>query len=42
MPGTPEIVCIFLLALFLFGPDKLPLLAEQIGKGIRNLRFPRN
>lgn len=38
MPGTPEILVIFLLVLVLFGPDKLPDLAKQIGKGLRQLR----
>lgn len=38
MPGTPELLVIFLLVLVLFGPDKLPDLAKQIGKGLRQLR----
>ncbi len=38
MPGTPELLVIFLLVLILFGPDKLPELAKQIGKGVRQLR----
>ena len=38
MPGTPELLVIFLLVLVLFGPDKLPELARQIGKGLRQLR----
>ncbi len=38
MPGTPELLVIFLLVLILFGPDKLPELAKQIAKGIRQLR----
>lgn len=38
MPGTPELLVIFLLVLVLFGPDKLPELAKQIGKGMRELR----
>lgn len=38
MPGTPEILVIFLLVLVLFGPDKLPELAKQIGKGMRQIR----
>jgi TatA/E family protein of Tat protein translocase len=42
MPGTPELLVIFLLVLVLFGPDKLPQLAKQIGKGIRELRRASN
>ncbi len=38
MPGTPELLVIFLLVLVLFGPDKLPELAKQVGKGLRQLR----
>lgn len=42
MPGTPELLVIFLLVLILFGPDKLPELAKQIGKGMRQLRNASN
>lgn len=38
MPGSPELLVIFLLVLLLFGPDKLPELAKQIGKGMRQIR----
>ncbi len=38
MPGTPEILVIFLLVLVLFGPDRLPELARQLGRGVRQLR----
>ena len=38
MPGTPEFLVIFLLVLVLFGPDKLPELAKQVGKVIRKIR----
>lgn len=38
MPGTPEIAVIFLLVLLLFGPDKLPDLARQVGRGVRKIR----
>ena len=38
MPGTPEILVIFLLVLVLFGPDKLPDLARQVGRGVRKIR----
>jgi sec-independent protein translocase protein TatB len=42
MPGSPEIAVIFLLALILFGPDKLPELARSISKGVRELRKVAN
>ena len=38
MPGTSEILVIFLLVLVLFGPDKLPDLARQIGQVVRKIR----
>lgn len=38
MPGTPELLVVALLVLVLFGPDRLPELARQIGKGLRQLR----
>lgn len=38
MPGTPEIMVIFLLVLVLFGPDKLPELAKQVGRAVRKVR----
>ena len=38
MPGTSEILVIFLLVLVLFGPDKLPELARQIGGLVRKIR----
>ena len=38
MPGTPELLVIFLLVLLLFGPDRLPDLARQLGKAVRQLR----
>ena len=38
MPGTPELLVIFLLVLVLFGPDKLPQLAKQVGKAMRQVR----
>ena len=42
MPGTPELLVIFVLVLLLFGPDKLPELAKQLGKGIRQLQRASN
>ena len=38
MPGTPELMVIFVVVLLLFGPDKLPDLARNVGKGIREVR----
>jgi len=42
MPGTPELFVIFILVLLLFGPDKLPELARQLGKGVREIRKAGN
>ena len=38
MPGTSELLVIFVLVLILFGPDKIPDLARTIGKGMREIR----
>ncbi len=38
MPGTAELGVIFVIVLLLFGPDKLPELARNIGKGVREVR----
>ncbi len=38
MPGTPELLVIFIVVLVLFGPDKIPELARNIGRGIREVR----
>jgi len=37
MPGGGEILVILILVLLLFGPDKLPELARQVGRGVRDL-----
>ena len=37
MPGGGEILVILILVLLLFGPDKLPGLARQLGRGVREL-----
>jgi sec-independent protein translocase protein TatB len=36
--GAPEMMVILLLGLFVFGPDRLPGIAEEAGKGLRQLR----
>jgi sec-independent protein translocase protein TatA len=36
--GVPEMVVIFLLALVLFGPKKLPELGRMLGKAISEFR----
>lgn len=36
--GTPEFMVILLVALLLFGGDKLPELARGLGKGIREFQ----
>lgn len=36
--GTQEIIIIFIVALLVFGPKKLPELAKTLGKGIRELK----
>jgi TatA/E family protein of Tat protein translocase len=38
MPGTPELLVILVLVLLLFGPDKLPDLARQVGRAMREVR----
>jgi len=40
--GAPEMVVIFLLALILFGPKKLPELGRTIGKAITEFRRASN
>ena len=36
--GVGEIVVLLLVALFIFGPDRLPTMAKQAGKALRDLR----
>lgn len=42
MPGGGEILVILILVLLLFGPDKLPDLARQVGRGVRELNRMKN
>lgn len=36
--GTAEILVIFVVALLVFGPDKLPELGRQVGRAVREVR----
>jgi sec-independent protein translocase protein TatB len=36
--GTQELIIIFIVALLVFGPKKLPELARTLGKGVRELK----
>lgn len=36
--GTPDIMIILILAIIIFGPDKIPTMAAQVGKTIRDFR----
>ena len=36
--GAPEVAIIVLLAVFMFGPKKIPELAKGLGEGIRNFK----
>ena len=36
--GPAELMIIFILALLVFGPKKLPEVSRQVGKGIREFR----
>ena len=38
MPGSGELLVIAVLVLLLFGPEKLPELARQLGKVMREVR----
>lgn len=36
--GTQELIIIFIVALLVFGPKKLPELARTLGRGVRELK----
>ncbi|NPA43700.1 MAG: twin-arginine translocase TatA/TatE family subunit [Chlorobi bacterium] len=36
--GTPELIVVFLVILLIFGPEKIPEIARNLGRGIRMLR----
>ena len=36
--GFPEIIMIFIIALLVFGPKKLPELGKSLGKGLREFK----
>lgn len=36
--GPAEILVIFVIALLVFGPNRLPEVGRQVGKGVRELR----
>lgn len=42
IPSGADLLVIMVLVLLLFGPDKLPELARNIGKGVRELRKVTN
>jgi sec-independent protein translocase protein TatA len=36
--GAPELIVIFVIALVVFGPGKLPEIGSALGKGVRDFR----
>jgi len=36
--GTQELILIFIVALLVFGPNRLPELARTLGRGVRELK----
>jgi len=40
--GIPEIIAIFIVALVVFGPKKLPELGKSLGKGLREFNKAKN
>lgn len=40
--GVPELIVIFVVALLVFGPKKLPEIGKSLGKGLREFQRARN
>jgi sec-independent protein translocase protein TatA len=40
--GVPELIVIFVIALIVFGPKKLPELGKSLGKGLSEFRKASN
>jgi TatA/E family protein of Tat protein translocase len=40
--GIPEVIAIFIIALIVFGPKKLPELGKSLGKGLREFNKAKN
>ena len=40
--GTPELIIVFVIALLIFGPEQIPHIARNLGKGIRMIRDGMN
>ena len=40
--GVPELIVIFVIALLVFGPKKLPELGKSLGKGLREFKRATN
>jgi sec-independent protein translocase protein TatA len=40
--GIPEVIAIFIVALVVFGPKKLPELGKSLGKGLREFNKAKN
>jgi TatA/E family protein of Tat protein translocase len=40
--GIPELIAIFIVALVVFGPKKLPELGKSLGKGLREFNKAKN
>ncbi|MFN8009073.1 MAG: TatA/E family twin arginine-targeting protein translocase [Terriglobia bacterium] len=40
--GVPELIVIFVIALIVFGPKKLPELGKSLGKGLAEFRKASN